>query len=59
MNLNLQFVYRLREDVIVISDSEDDGDSRLDVVEMNHFDDSMNEDNSIEEQDISYEQVLH
>ena len=59
MNLNLQLVYRLREDVIVISDSEDDGDSRLDVVEMNHFDNSMNEDNSIEEQDILYEQVLH
>ena len=43
----------------MISDSEDDGDSRLDVVEMNHFDDSINEDNSVEEQDILYEQVLH
>ena len=64
--------YRLHKDaeVIVISDSEDDGDmSRLDVVEDSDFDDIItneddiitNEDDSnvstkdLEEQDISYE----
>ena len=60
-------MYRLHKDfsdIILISDSEDDGDlSRLDVVEDNGCDDSMraNEDDSyvstkdLEEQDIVYE----
>ena len=59
-------MYRLHKDfsdIILISDSEDDGDLRLDIVEDNGSDDSMraNEDDSyvstkdLEEQDIVYE----
>ena len=50
--------YRLHEDVIVISDSEQDSDvSRLDVAEIDHFDgenDSIVSDD-LEEQDTLYE----
>ena len=52
---------RLHEDVIVISDLEEDSDvSRLDVVEIDHFDGTISENDSIvsddlEEQDTLYE----